>query len=207
MPAMAQQAVNWTVLTITNSTMLPCDSASPHVELINTLSLQSSSIFSATVHPFNMTLSTYVCDDGSSGLMCDNSTEAVMGYYWSPEMHMSKGRNSIDQTVNMYVHNRNALTVAFTLPLLSSQNALLSVYSNDISVSVFGIKLSKLKLRYDMTCTSIGLSTAAPRHDICSSSARSMQSESSSHRRLQSGGPEMICKPGQSRKISLTIFA
>jgi hypothetical protein len=208
MPAMAQQAVNWTVLTITNSTMLPC--LTQHVQLINQLSLHSSSIFSATVHPFNMTLSTYVCDGGHPGTMCDNSTETVMGTYWSPEMHMSKGTNVMAQTVNLYVSNKNVLLTAFTLPLISTpiKPALLSVYSNDVSVSVFGIKLSKLKLRYDMTCDSIGISTASPDPKICGSSADTSQGHSSAHRRLQGGfGPEMICKPGLTKKTTLTIFA
>jgi len=208
MPAMAQQAVNWTVLTITNSTMLPC--LTPHVQLINQLSLHSSSIFSATVHPFNMTLSTYVCDGGQPGTLCDNSTQTVMGTYWSPEMHMNKGTNIMAQTVNLYVSNMTILLTAFTLPLIStpSKPALLSVYSNDVSVSVFGIKLSKLKLRYDMTCTSIGLSTASPDPQICGASADNRQVHSSLHRRLQGGfGPEMICKPGLTRKTARIIFA
>jgi hypothetical protein len=214
MPAMAQQAVNWTHLTIENSTMLPCI-GHPHVQLIDALKLHSASMFSAIVHPFNMTLSTRVCKGSDptspspAGPDCaTGSFEVIMGYYRSPEMHMNKGYNKMNQTVDMYVVNNTVLLSAFSVPLLYGQTSMLSVYSNDVSVSVFGIKLSKLKLRYDMTCTSLGMSSASPDPKICVGGTPGQA------RRLQATGPMMSCTPGQnvskaglSLQSVATIFA
>merc|ERR1712194_479511 len=150
-----------------NSTVLTCTTS--YAELINTASLHSSAPFSVTVHGYTATLSTFACAGGTGGSTCDNPKEAAMGSYAAPGFQVNKGTGDtpINQDASMNISDVNILAGAFTFPLLANVSVPLVVSSDDIAVSVFGIKTGNLKLRQGLMCTLIAQDGEPPNPKLC----------------------------------------
>jgi len=166
MPQMAQGNLDSAGVLLNNVTMLPCDNfaigAVPEVEVINDVTFKSSAPLSAVLHEYQMTLTTYVCQGkpGTSplaGYTCKNPTPLRLGTFTQPEVNLASGSTNVKNTVSLKVTAPpSAMMSSFIFPILigtlPNQTTRLIMSSDNVAVSVLGIKIGHLKLHKDLVC-------------------------------------------------------
>jgi hypothetical protein len=206
-PRFGQHGLDSAVLTLSNSTMIPC--ATPFVELLNTATLTSTTpLLGVKVHAFQMTQTTYMCPGNTGGYSCENPNATVLGTFTNPEMHLKPGSNSVVQDVSTALVDATQMLMGFLLPLMNNKEINLTLSSDDVTVSVLGmIKITKLTLRKNMTCKLLFQNSAAPipSAKFCHA-APALETREMAGRRLGvTMGYTITCTPGFSYNSSMVV--
>jgi hypothetical protein len=191
-----------------NVTMYPCASAdSMNAQHIHTNVPGLPIPGGSTLHPYNTTLSTMACINGSDikgAWACEKPETILLGWYMSPEMTMMKGDNHKDFTVHMVLADTTSLLITFILPMFASAHkAPLIIEAKTLDITVLGIKITGLHMKNELTCEK---SDILPQIDIPKKYCPNSGNRATSGRRLDSGsGYFMTCKDGLSKNYTMSL--
>jgi len=230
-PALAQQIMYSTVISIPNTTTVPC--TSPHTWMMNTLKIDVPGIFSASLKPYTTVISTTICGDESDpklGTTCKDSKVVPMFNYSATSMDLQAGTNHVNQSVTTNFIGPNAKNIflsAFTLPMFTEQGTATELIIESPHIDMvaglkvlginFGINVKALKLHNKLSCTAVTMHPSLEIPDaIChpdkvheDAVGTSAGKQIASRRRLdESQSYEVHCKPGAPKvQSSLSFFA
>mmetsp|Transcript_60676 Transcript_60676/g.112568 ORF Transcript_60676/g.112568 Transcript_60676/m.112568 type:complete len:244 (-) Transcript_60676:139-870(-) len=159
-PAFAQYQLKTSHLTFANSTLLPCDNFAkePHrVQIENDVVYTLPGMLGATMHSYNATLSSLICEDGGGAATCEYPRMVNLGTLIVPEAQLNHGHTTIQNTVVLHVSDSQSLMKGFILPQLALQRVVMQLDAEDVSVSVSFLKIGGLHVRKVLTCEYIGM--------------------------------------------------
>jgi len=166
-PKVAQNILDNTVISLSNTTLTPCNTPNSLVTNHAILDVPSMGL-SSTLHPYTQSLYTTMCPGSIGGWNCgSNATKVLLGTYESPELSLSSGKNTRVFGVGMRLHpynstGSNQVISGFILPMFVSgpsfdgERVRLILESTDMSISVLGVKLNGLTMQKVLTCTKGG---------------------------------------------------
>jgi len=159
LPVVAQHQLHDSVLGLSNSTMLPCDSftTEPYeAQVINMVQMDSTAPVDVVVHDFEAIFTAYVCNDGFDD--CVNPNNATqLGVAKMPKMTLHHGSNAIAATTTLAITCDSAVLLGgIIMPLLSEKPVKMTLSAESVTASVLGLKIKKLKFSKDLNCTYIG---------------------------------------------------
>mmetsp|Transcript_24373 Transcript_24373/g.56173 ORF Transcript_24373/g.56173 Transcript_24373/m.56173 type:complete len:242 (+) Transcript_24373:58-783(+) len=159
-PVFAQYQLRTSHLTFANSTLLPCGNfAKPpyRVQIINDAVYTLPGMLGATMHAYNASLSTFICDDAAPASECEYPTMVKLGSLIVPEAQLNSGHTTVLSTVTLDVTDSQSLMKGFIMPQLTGLRVMLHMDAEDVSVSVSFVKIGGLHVRKVLTCHYIGL--------------------------------------------------
>jgi hypothetical protein len=206
-PRFGQHGIDSAVLTLSNSTLIPC--LTPYVELQNTFTLTSTTpILSVTVSEIQMTQTTYMCPGNTGGYSCDNPNATVLGTFINPEMHLKPGSNKFYEDVGTRLVDINQMLNGFLMPLVIGKEINLTLSSDDVTVTALGfIKIRKLTMVKNMTCKLLSQTSDAPipASKFCDPTNTSADKIITGRRLAGTFGYTMTCTPGFSYNSSAVL--
>lgn len=229
-PALAQHIMYNTVISIPNTTTVPC--GTPHTWMMNTLKIDVPGIFSASLKPYTTVISTTICGDESDpklGTTCKDSKVVPMFNYSAPPTDLQAGTNHVQQSVATNFIGPNAKNIflsAFTIPMFGDHvTTELIIESPHIDMVAglkvlgikFGISVKALKLHNKLSCSAVAMHPSLEIPDaICQpdkahedAAGTFSEKQTISRRRLDaSQSYEVRCTPGAPKvEYSLSFLA
>lgn len=159
-PSIAQHILDTTDISMPNATLNPCDTLAVWAN-IHAIFEASTMGLSATLNPYNQSLSTTTCLDESQdppamngGWNCNNATKTLVGTYESPTLELSSGKNHVNLSIGVKLNSLNVLFNGIVVPaFIDSKKVRLILEAKDISIQVLGITLSGLTMNKVVTCS------------------------------------------------------